>query len=515
MLTLLRYLPVMLISLSLTAQTSLDTALDSLDRYYARALKEWKVPGMAIAIVKDGELIFAKGYGTRNINTRAPVNTNTLFAIASNTKAFTSTALAMLADQGKLSWSDKVREHLPWFELYAPYVSENFTIRDLLTHRSGLKTFSGDLLWYGTDLSREEVVRNARYLEPEYGFRAHYGYSNIMYLAAGLIIEKASGKSWDAFIRERILDPLGMDRTISSTHDLAGFKNVSAPHNDYRDTIIAIDWLNWDNIAPAGGLISTVSDVSRWLFFQLDRGVTPGGDTLIRPERFREMWAPQTIQYVSPWSESMWPSTHFKSYGLGWALFDYHGRKVIGHGGGYDGFISNTTFVPEEKLGFVILTNKNSSLYYPLKFKTLDILLDAGEHKDWSTDFLATIEQGREKQEGSPQSNERAKTGDTGPTLPPEAYHGTYHCKMYGDARVFPENDQLKLHLVPTEIFLGNLEHRQYNTWNVEFEKVPSLPGGTVNFLINAEGEVEEMQIDIPNPDFDFTELRFFKVANK
>ena len=344
---------VLLIAFSVSAQKSIDKKLKELDAYYEQALIDWNVPGMAVAIVKDGKIIFSKGYGIINVNTGEKVDGNSLFAIASNSKAFTSAAIAMLIDEGKMSWDDKVRDYLPWFELYDPYVSENFTIEDLLTHRSGLKTFSGDLLWYGSDLSRKEVVENARYLEPTFGFRNGWGYSNIMYITAGLVIEEVSGMNWDDYIRERILVPLHMDRTVSSTNMLEGMENVSSPHNDVEDDVITIDWLNWDNIAPAGGLISSANDMSKWLIFQMNRGITPDGDTLISSRRFSEMWTLYNPQGISSWSEQNWPSTHFKGYGLGWALFDYHGKKIIGHGGGYDGFIScEASLIPQQLFSF-------------------------------------------------------------------------------------------------------------------------------------------------------------------
>ena len=503
---------VLLIAFSVSAQKSIDKKLKELDAYYEQALIDWNVPGMAVAIVKDGKIIFSKGYGTINVNTGEKVDGNSLFAIASNSKAFTSAAIAMLIDEGKMSWDDKVRDYLPWFELYDPYVSENFTIEDLLTHRSGLKTFSGDLLWYGSDLSRKEVVENARYLEPTFGFRNGWGYSNIMYITAGLVIEEVSGMNWDDYIRERILVPLHMDRTVSSTNMLEGMENVSSPHNDVEDDVITIDWLNWDNIAPAGGLISSANDMSKWLIFQMNRGITPDGDTLISSRRFSEMWTLYNPQGISSWSEQNWPSTHFKGYGLGWALFDYHGKKIIGHGGGYDGFISNTTFVPEEQLGMVFLTNKNSSLYYPLKYKTLDLMLDAVEDRDWSSDFLAMMEQRDEYAESQTSKAEEERIKDSKPTLPLEEYLGTYHCMMYGDAKVYLDGDQMMLDMVPTEIYLGTLTHWQYNTWKIEMKGVPALPYGLVNFIIDEQGKVSEMQIDIPNPDFYFDELEFLKV---
>ena len=500
------------LTVSLFAQKNIDKKLKQLDAYYEKAIIDWNVPGMAIAIVKDGEIIFSKGYGTANVDTDAKVDGNTLFAIASNSKSFTSAALAILVDEGKLSWNDRVRDYLPWFELYDPYVSDNFTIRDLLTHRSGLKTFSGDLLWYGSNLSREEVVRNAKYLEPTFDFRAGWGYSNIMYICAGLVIEEVSGMSWDDFIKERILDPLKMNRTVSSTNELEGMENISAPHNDFEDGLVTIEWLNWDNIAPAGGLISSVNDVSKWLIFQMNKGVTADGDTLINARRFTEMWENANPQGVSSWSSEKWPSTHFKGYGLGWAVFDYQGKKVIGHGGGYDGFITNTTFVPEENLGMVILTNKNTSLYYPLKFQTLDVFLEAEEEVDWSAEFLPLIKDGEKRAEEAAAKAEEERIKDSKPTLPVEDYLGTYHCKMYGDAKVFMDGDKMMLDMVPTDIYLGTLTHWQYNTWKIEMKGVPALPYGLVNFIIDDHGKVVEMQIDIPNPDFYFDELEFYKV---
>lgn len=211
-------------SFSLFAQSEYQSKLSILDEYYAKALSDWKVPGMAIAIVKDGEIIYAKGFGVKDVRTKEPVDSETLFPIASNTKAFTSAALAILVDRGLISWSDKVTDYLPYFKLWDPYVTENITISDLLTHRAGLATFSGDLLWYGTLYSREEIIKRARHLKPAFGFRERFGYSNILYIAAGEIIPAVTGKSWEEFIKEELLESLKMNRTVLSTNDLPGKK---------------------------------------------------------------------------------------------------------------------------------------------------------------------------------------------------------------------------------------------------------------------------------------------------
>lgn len=226
--------------------------IDALNQYIEDARIKWNIPAVAVGIIHNDTIVLLKGYGEREIGTGKTVDENTLFAVASNTKSFTATAIGMLVDEGKVKWDDPVTQYLPWFKLYDPYVTQNFTIRDLLTHKSGLTTFSGDLIWYGSTHSREEIVRRAAYLEPHHEFRTDFGYSNIMYLAAGLVIEQVSGMSWDAFIKKRILDPLLMDRTNTSTLALDIKGNTAIPHNETDGKVIAIPYLNWDNIAPAG-----------------------------------------------------------------------------------------------------------------------------------------------------------------------------------------------------------------------------------------------------------------------
>ncbi len=509
-----KILPVVLLLLTvcpgLTAQQSnYKKQLETLDEYYENARTEWDVPGLAVGIVKDGEVIFAKGYGQREVGKNSPVDSKTMFSIASNTKAFTAAALAVLADQGKINWDDKVTDYLPWFKLYAPYVTENMTVRDLLCHRSGLATFSGDLIWYGTDYSRREVIRRARYLEPKYGFRAHFGYSNIMFLAAGEIIPAVTGTSWDDFVKQHFFLPLEMERTVTSTKNLDRFSNVAAPHTEHDGKTIAIEYLNWDNIAPAGGIISCVDDVLKWINLQLDRGVIDG-DTIFSPSQSREMWSPNTITDVSGFSEKLMPSTFFKSYGLGWGLSNYKGRKIVGHSGGYDGMISYTCLVPEENLGFVILTNKNSSLYFPLVYKTLDIFL-GGDQKDWNSIMLQLSEKRKQEQKRADSAREEARVKNTKPSLPLENYTGTYGGKLYGDAEVLLKDGRLVVQFVPAEKFRGKLSHWHYDTFEIVFDAFPSLPPGTCTFILDAAGKVSQMKIDVPNPDFDFTELKFYK----
>jgi len=498
----------MMFSLNTSAQLK-KNPVASLDEYYAKALTDWKVPGMAIAIVRNDSVILCKGYGVLEVNKPEKVNEKTLFAIASNTKAFTAAALAILVDEGKIKWDDPVIKYLPWFQMYDPYVTANMKIRDLLSHRSGLETFSGDLLWYGSNYSREEVIRRARFLKPKYGFREHFGYSNIMYLTAGEIVHAVSGISWDQFISDRILKPLGMDRTNTSVKSLKGMTNVAQCHTDSEGKVISIPYLDWDNIGPAGSINSCVEDLSKWVKLQLNYGAI-SNKVIFSKTTNREMWSPQTIQTVSAGSSRMFPTTHFKSYGFGWGLNDYLGYQIVSHSGGYDGMTSYTCLVPEKKLGFVILTNKNSSLYMPLFYKTLDLLL-GGTDTDWSKMLLDNTKRQTEASALQKKQDSLARVPNTKPSLDLSAYTGKYEGDLYGAATVELKNGELVLSFVPTPKLTSTLKHWHYDTFSVQFLEFPSLPQGKVNFIINADGKVEEMRVNVPNPDFDFTELKFIK----
>ncbi len=498
--------------------------LSDLDAYFQKALNDWDVPGMAIAIVTKDSILLAKGYGTKDIKTNKPVDANTLFAVASNSKAFTASAIGVLVDEGKLTWDDKVVDHLPWFKLYDPYVTANLTIRDLLSHRTGLVTFSGDLVWYGTTHSAEEVVRRAQYLKPAYGFRTTFGYSNITYLTAGLIIEKVSGQKWADFIKARFLDPLGMTSTLTSVEQFLEQTNLAQPHTTFQDKNVRIDYMNWDNIAPAGSILSSVNDMSKWLQLQLNNGKF-NEKQIISEKALNEMWYPQIMNNVSKTSKELWPTTHFKGYGMGWSVMDYYGKKVMSHSGGYDGMISYSAFVPEANIGLVVLTNKNSSLYLPMMYTILDAFIQQPisdqsvaqlgvnevQIKDWSALFLEREKKGKEYQEKQKKEMAGKRALGTKPSADLEKYVGKYTSKLYGDATIEMHEGSLYLKFVPTPLFHGKLNHWHYDTFTIEFPEVPSLPEGTVNFVLNAAGEVEELRVDIPNPDFDFTELEFRK----
>jgi len=492
------------------AQVS-DHSIQKLDSIYQKALIDWNVPGMAIAIVSDDSVWLSKGYGVTDITTRQAVDANTLFALASNTKSFTSTALAMLADERKISWNQKVVEILPWFKMYNPYVTAEMTVEDLLSHRSGLKTFSGDLIWYGSTYSREEIIQKIQYLKPVYGFREHFGYSNLMFITAGELIPALTGTSWDDFIQNRILNALNMKRSTLHVSGLHNLDNIAQPHTYVNGEPRQIPWLDWDNMGPAGSLISSANDMANWLQMNLSKGVF-GQDTLVSKRQLFDLWSPRTILDVSPGSMAMFPETNFKSYGLGWSLMDYNGYKVIGHNGGYDGMISQTFFVPEANVGVVIMTNALSTLYYPLYYHTLDELLNVEKKRNWNDELLQMIQKNEERKKEQLQAEEAKRVLNTKPSLPLDHYAGIFGGKIYDTISVTLNNNQLELQFARSPQFFAILKHWHYDTFQIEFEAFPSLPKGYVTFEMDRKGHVSGIEIFLDNPDFDFTEFDLQKL---
>jgi len=484
--------------------------LNRLDTYYQQALKDWQVPGMAIALVKNDSVIFAKGYGVLNAKTGGPVDANTLFGIASNTKAFTAAALAMLVDEGKIKWDDPVIKYLPYFQLYNPYVTQAVTIKDLLSHRVGLATFSGDLLWYNTTYSREEIIRRARYLQPVYGFRDGYGYSNLMFIAAGQVIETVAGQSWESFIQERFFQPLGMTRSYTSVRDLAGKTNVATPHGfDEKHNPVPSTFTAWDNWNPAAGIFTSVNQHAQWLRLQLNQG-TYKGKRFFSEAASHTMWSALQALPVSPEALAANPATHFSATGLGWFLNDYHGRKLVSHSGGHEGMNSRVVMLPEENFGMVILTNSMSSIMTPLANQTMDAFLGIQNGRDWSQYYLDIIAKSR--QATSAPANNQVKN-KVKALLPLSAYTGRYTSPMYGDATVTLVNKELVLQLVPAPVLGGKLKVAGPHIFDLAWKNdYPLLTPTQVRFITSSDGKVAEMRLDADNPDFIFAELDFKKV---
>lgn len=484
---------------------SLDDKLKEIDAYAAKVMDTWKGPGMAIAIVKDDKVVFAKGYGVRELGKPEPVDENTVFAIASNSKAFTAAALAILVDEKKLAWDDKVIKYLPELQMYDPWVTNELTIRDLLTHRNGLDTFSGDLLWYETTYSPEEILRRQRYLKPVSSFRSRYGYQNLMFIAAGEVIEKVSGKPWAQFVRERILDPLGMNRTVTSIRDLPD--NSAMPHNESGGTLRVLHRGNVDGADAAAGLNSSVADLSKWVRTQLARGKFEGKQ-IFSEQRSWEMWQPYLSQQIS---ETAWknnPTRHFSGVGMGWFVYDYHGRKIINHSGGLDGMLSYTVLIPEENAGFVVLSNNESPGFSIMMNKIRDVLVNAPA-RDWNAEMVESRKRSAANTAEQAKKVDASRVRDTKPTLSMPGYAGTYTSDMYGDVVISDEGGRLVMRFTPSPNFVADLEHWHYDTFQIKWR--PSVaynfPRGWVTFTLDKNGKTDRLIIDQPNNDFWFYEL--------
>ncbi|MDQ3134938.1 MAG: serine hydrolase [Acidobacteriota bacterium] len=504
---------ILLIGSAVAPAQTLEEKLKEIDEYAARARDDWKVPGFAMAIVKDDKVVWAKGYGVREMNKLETVDANTVFAIASNSKAFTAAALAILVDEGKVKWDDPVTKYLPWFQLSDPYVTRELTIRDLLSHRSGLATFGGDLLWYNTTYDRAEILRRIRYLKPTSSFRSAYGYQNIMFLAAGEVVAAVTGQTWDQFLQARVFTPLGMKHTSTSIKVFQPGGNVATPHNELDGRLRVVRYSNSDGSGGAAAINSSVSDLAQWMRLQLGRGKYDGKQ-IFSPAVSRQMWTPHTIIPLSEASEKFNPTRHFRAYGLGWSLSDYHGRKIVEHGGALDGMLSQTGLMPEENLGVVVLTNSETALPSLMMIKVLDVFLGV-PRRDWSAEILERTKQGKIAVEAAAKKIEDARVQGTKPSLATSAYAGAYGGDLYGEAKVTEENGRLVLRLTPAPNFVGDLEHWQYDTFRVKWRDSVSypFPRGFVTFVLNAQGQIAEMKIDVPNPDFDFKELELKRTA--
>lgn len=495
----------MLAMASSAAPASAQNApLQGVDRYIEQAMRDWKIPGLALAVVHGDSVVHSRGFGLREIGRAEPVDVNTVFAIGSASKGFTAAALAMLVDDDRMDWNDLATRHLPGFQLFDPYATRGLTVRDLLSHRSGLSR--GDQVWYGTEFGRDEILRRTRYLEPSWGFREQFGYQNLMYLAAGQVVPALTDTSWDDFVIERIFRPLGMTNSVTSTIPLAGMTNVASPHAEIDGTVKPVAWRNLDNVGPAGSINSSVRDMAQWLRLQLGGGEYLG-QRLLSEDAIAAMHSPETIIPLEGGWATMALESHFLTYGLGWFLHDYRGRKVVQHGGNIDGMHALVAMMPEEDLGLVVLTNRNpNSLTMAAMYRIFDAFLDEPE-RDWSarllarTDSLAQAGQARERE------IQEARVAETRPSLELERYAGTYRHPMYGDIVVALSNDQLHIGLGSEAG--GVLEHWHYDTFRARWHD--EMRGSSyANFLIDAGAEAAHLELEglarfdrVPDPGAD------------
>lgn len=502
----------LLVAIVLTFQLIAQPDLKKLDAYFAKALKDWEVPGMSVAIVKDGKVIFSKGYGVKEVGKPEAPDGHTLYAIASNSKAFTTAAIAMMVKEGKLSFDDKVRKFLPYFEVYNPYVSQDVTVRDLLCHRVGFETFSGDAIWYLSDnMSAEQIIRRAKYLPQSYNFRAGYGYSNIMYITAGELMRTVTGKSWGNIIQERIFNPIGMTRSVTSSKYIGQKGNFASPHAFTENKHVPIPWEDWEAIAATGGIVSSVEDMSKWMIFNLNNGIL-GKDTLLTPQLRNTLWTPHNVFSVNNADDNF--DTHFRGYGLGWTLSDYKGKMRVGHDGGYSGMLSTVAMIPDEKLGVVVLTNgMKGGLMNAVANYTIDAFLKAKE-RDYSAEYLANS---KRYMASDTRISDRIKgrVEGTKPSVSTDAYVGTYFADIYGNIEIRKEGDKLRMSFEHSKKFNATLEHWHYDVWKIKWDNATELSWfqfGTVQFKLDNNLKVRELSFDVPNDDIWFYELKPMKV---
>lgn len=461
-----------------TAQTA---ELAGLDSYIQAAVEDWEIPGLAIAVVKDDSVIFARGYGEREFGTGQPVDEHTLFAIASTTKAMTVAGLGMLVDEGVIDWDDRVIDHLPWFQLEDEYVTRHATIRDLLTHRTGVSR--DDQVWIAAPLNRDEIVRRARYLPQQNQFREAYRYNNIMYMTAGEVLAAAADMEWEEFVEERLFEPLDMDRSTPRSTVVDTRSNVTSSHVRRDGRTLVADRRNYDALGPAGSVFSSARDMAQWVRMHLNGG-TYEGQRLLEEESIREMHSPQMVMRISENERERFPTRNFSAYGLAWRMQDYHGRKVVQHTGSVNYTRTQVGMIPSENIGFVAMANlSSSSLQSALMYRVFDALLGLPE-RDWSDEYLAP----RRERSDDDEEPEDWRIEGTEPSLALREYAGTYTDQLYGDLHIELEGDGLVLRYAPE--YVADLEHWHHDTFRVVWRK--SWMGRSfVNFTLDSRARVQ------------------------
>ncbi len=511
--------PVLLLLLCAAALAQTAPPAD-LDAWVSRAMQEFEVPGVAVGVVKDGGVVLARGYGVRKLGEPATVDAHTLFGIASNTKAFTAAALAMLVDEGKVSWDDPVQKHLPSFQLHDPFVTRELTVRDLLCHRSGLGLGAGDLLfWPDTDVTREQVVAAARWIRPASSFRSRYAYNNLMFVVAGQVVAAVSGKSWDDFVRERIFAPIGMTETRIAVNGDSPGDNFAAPHSRgwrLEGTLTPIPPTQDRTWAAAAGIRSSVTDLSKWVLAHLNGGKV-NGKPLWSEAAAREMWSAQTVIPISePREEALKAAKpNFSAYGLGWSLRDYHGRKVISHGGALTGMVSTVVMAPSEKLGIIVLTNQEESgAFSAIVNHILDHYLSL-PRTDWIAAYKASRKRTLARAAEAEAKQARERSADSKPSLALSLYAGDYRDSWYGNAVVTLEDGRLVLKMSRTPAMVADLEHWHYDTFLARWRD-KTVPDAFVTFALNVEGKVGQVTMKAVSPladfSFDYDDLLFTPV---
>jgi len=493
-----------ILSASISAQLT-SKELKRIDETVLKAFDAFKPTGLSVAVVLDTTIVFRKALGYSDANNNTVTTTSSLFNIASCSKAFTSASIGILVDEKKIKWTDKVTQYFPEFRLGDPYITKEITVEDLLCHRSGLGTFYGDLLWYCTEYSDEEVRKRIASEPITRRFGIEFGYQNIMFMVAGDIIEKVTGLTWSQFIQSRLFLPLEMKETRPSNDELGPEQNIAFGHLNNRK----LELYDFNAVKPAASIYSTVEELSNWTIMMMHEGAFRGRQ-IISPSSVNRILEPHTILGTS--ASSRKNGINFNTYGLGWFISDYYGNRIAEHDGGMPGYISKVTMVPEKKISFIILNNGNDGyINSVIKNDLLEILLKTPDI-DRISEYMGYKQRNEAAEEKSRKDRLDSRVMGTNPSLLPEGYTGTFRDKSYGDANVSLENGKLTLTFLPSKnVLSGILEHWHYNTFKVQF-KDPFLEYGLVTFEFNSNGKVTGFKIDLPSGDFHFWNLDFIKV---
>ncbi len=496
-----------LFTITTQAQTDRKSAPPDLDVFVNKVLKTFEVPGMSIAIVKDGKVLLTKGYGVKNINEPGNVDAHTLFGIASNSKAFTATALGILVEEGKIKWDDPVIKYLPWFRMSDPYITVHMTIRDLLVHHSGLGLGGGDLLWWPhSTYTREEIERRIAEIPLATSFRHNFAYDNVLYLIAGSVIEKVSGESWEDFIKKNIMDRIGMNESISDITKLPEQKNVAHPHAIVSGKLQTVKPFHDKVTDPAGGINASASDIAKWMIVQLDSGRAANGTQLFTPNTTKNLWELVTPIKVSKTPEQLAPLQHnFYGYGLGFFLTDYRGYKMVTHTGGLPGYVSRITMIPNLKLGVAVFTNQESgAAFSAVTYHILDYYMNA-EPFDWLKGYEWLRNQIDSRISSADKKSAEEHDSTAGPSLPLEKYTGTYRDAWYGDVIIELKDNHLVMKFGHTPDLTGDLVHWQYDTFVARWYDKELRADAFVTFSLNPDGSIDQVKMKRFSPSTDFS----------
>lgn len=469
------------------AAPSFDKA--RLDQMAEAARQSFSVPGLALAIVHNDQIVHLGAYGTRDLKTKAPLTPDSLFEIASTSKAFAAAAVALLADEKKLAFDDPVRKHLEYFRLSDPLANENVTIRDLLCHRTGLSRH--DALWARTPFSREDIIRRAAFLPLSKQFRQEYQYQNIMFLTAGELAAKAAGApSWDDFMKQRFFTPLEMKRTTTRHAEAIAEEDRAMPHRKRAAAIESYDWINYDNVGAAGAINSSARDLAQWVRLQLAGGEF-NGRRLISKKNLEETWQPHMVQRLTAENRALNPGVTQITYALGWNIVHYQGRMILSHSGVLSGFRARVTLIPEQNLGFVLLANLDSTdAPEALNYALLDHLLDLPTKRDWKAHLLAERAKADAREAKQRAARESKRVANTKPSRELDRYAGAYEHPAYGRVQIAATATGLTIEWAG---YRPTLEHYHYDTFTPKGANAP-FANRQATFLLNAEGEPTRLQ---------------------